>query len=51
MSWHQYKWTALIKAAYKGRTEVVDLLIKAGANLNVQTNVSKKEWWNGNSDC
>jgi ankyrin repeat protein len=33
---NQYGWTALIWASIKNRTEVVDLLLKAGADANLQ---------------
>ena len=34
--------SALMKAAQKGNTEVVETLVKAGANLNLQNEV---QWW------
>ena len=32
-------WSALIRAAYNGHTETVGELVKAGADMNLQTNV------------
>ena len=39
-AWPQSGWTALIAAAYEGHTATVEALIKAGANLDLQTKVS-----------
>ena len=33
--------TALIEAAWKGRTEVVSLLLKAGVDIDLQNEVGK----------
>ena len=38
-----YGWTALHRASWQGKTECVELLIEAGAALNVRTT---KEWSN-----
>ena len=34
-----------------GETEIVDLLIKAGADIDIQDEVSKKKSWDVNSIC
>jgi len=39
-AWPQYGDTALIKAVIKGHTAIVEALIKAGANLDLQDKVS-----------
>ena len=39
-AWPQDGRTALIAAAYNGHTATVEALIKAGANLDLQTEVS-----------
>ena len=36
----QHGDTPLIKACYKGNCDTVDLLIKAGANVDIANNVS-----------
>ena len=35
----QRGWSALIHAAYRGHTETVAELVKAGADMNLQNNV------------
>ena len=35
----QNGWSALLWAAYKGNTEVIQQLVKAGANLDLQNKV------------
>lgn len=37
----QKGWSPLMVAVSKGRTEVVSLLLEAGANTDLQTNVGK----------
>ena len=39
-AWPQDGFTALIRAAYEGYTEIAEALIKAGANLDLQNSVS-----------
>ena len=38
-------WTALMAAAAKGHDGIVDLLVKAGASLDVQDQVGGRGWW------
>ena len=35
----QEQWTALMNAGYKGHVKVVEMLLAAGANLDLQTKV------------
>ena len=37
--------------AFSGETEIVDLLIKDEADLDIQDEVSKKKSWDVNSIC
>ena len=40
----QESTSALMMAAYKGHGDIVDLLIKAGASLDVQDQVGGNGW-------
>ena len=35
----QLGWSALMNATWKGKTEIVEELVKTGANLNMRNNV------------
>ena len=35
-------WSALMRAAWDGHTEIVDVLVKAGANKDLQNKVCDK---------
>ena len=37
--------TALMMAAFDGHDGIVDLLVKAGASLDVQSKVGGQRWW------
>ena len=39
--YNQDGWTAFLTAAYKGRTDVLLLLLERGANMEAASNVSK----------
>ena len=42
----QFGWTALMMAASNGHDDIVDLLVKAGASLDVQEKeVGGHGWW------
>ena len=41
----QNNFTALMMAALKGHDGIVDLLVKAGASLDVPNKVGGQWWW------
>ena len=38
----QEGWTALSLSSWKGRTEIVEILVQAGADVNIQGQVNSK---------